>query len=366
MALSLLPRVGPTTLSRLYYADWTPSSLVEAFSTSPLQKLPETRTLLENYLVERGPVWEQVERYMQMLDQRNVTLLTPGDSGYPPLLKAAPDHPVLLFVTGSLDALSLPAVAIVGSRNASAAGLRHAYRFASDLASHGLVVVSGLAAGVDGSAHQGAVDQKCPTIAVMGTGSGQIYPRRHKVLAEQIVAEGGALITELLPDKGPLAAHFPRRNRIISGLSTGVLVVEAAVRSGSLITARQALEQGREVFAIPGAIDHPGSRGCHALIREGAVLVETTQHMMDELAPLLGQYEIAEMERSNRPEEMEVCVSLSGDQNRVLNAIGFATTFLEEVAPALALPQQTLLSLVMELELLGWIESVGGGYRRIR
>ena len=208
------------------------------------------------------------------------------DPRYPSLLRQIQHPPVALFVRGDPACLSLPQIAIVGSRNASAGGAETAHAFAAHLAGCGLAITSGLALGIDAAAHAGALAGGGCTIAVLGTGPDQIYPARHAGLADAIAGHG-ALCTEFLPGVPPLRENFPRRNRIISGLAVGTLVVEARLQSGALVTARRAVEQGREVFAIPGSIHNPLAKGCHRLIREGAKLVESADHILVELAELL-------------------------------------------------------------------------------
>jgi DNA processing protein len=202
---------------------------------------------------------------------------------YPALLAQIDDAPPLLFVAGDPGILEKPQLAVVGSRRASRPGMDTAAAFSRSLASAGFVITSGLALGIDGAAHQAALDVGGHTIGVLGTGLENFYPQRHRKLAAAMVAQGSAVVSEFPLDAGPQAGNFPRRNRIISGLSLGVLVVEASMASGSLITARMAAEQGREVYAIPGSIHHPGAKGCHQLIRDGAVLVETIEHILEGL-----------------------------------------------------------------------------------
>ncbi|MGR3965649.1 DNA-protecting protein DprA [Pseudomonas sp. 910_23] len=202
---------------------------------------------------------------------------------YPALLAQIDDAPPLLFVAGDPGILEKPQLAMVGSRRASRPGMDTAAAFSRSLASAGFVITSGLALGIDGAAHQAALEVGGRTVGVLGTGLENFYPQRHRKLADAMIAQGSAVVSEFPLDAGPQAGNFPRRNRIISGLSLGVLVVEASMASGSLITARLAAEQGREVYAIPGSIHHPGAKGCHQLIRDGAVLVETIEHILEAL-----------------------------------------------------------------------------------
>jgi len=202
---------------------------------------------------------------------------------YPALLAQISDAPPLLFVAGDPQILEKPQLAMVGSRRASRPGMDTAAAFSRSLAGAGFVITSGLALGIDAAAHQAALDVGGRTVGVLGTGLENFYPQRNRRLADAMIASGSAVLSEFPLDTAPSAGNFPRRNRIISGLSLGVLVVEASVASGSLITARLAAEQGREVYAIPGSIHHPGARGCHQLIRDGAVLVETIEHILEGL-----------------------------------------------------------------------------------
>lgn len=222
------------------------------------------------------------------LDAPGRHVLALGEPGYPDLLSRIPDPPLLLYIRGQARLLDGPALAIVGSRNASAQGRANAQAFAEALSGAGLCIVSGLALGIDAAAHEGALRRCGGTVAVVGTGPDQVYPPRNRVLCERIAADG-CIVSEYPVGTPPLPGNFPKRNRIISGLAAGVLVVEAAAQSGSLITARQAAEQGRDVFAIPGSIHATLAKGCHALIREGAKLVDTAQHVLEALAqsPLL-------------------------------------------------------------------------------
>lgn len=228
-------------------------------------------------------VLARVSISLDWLQGNNQHLLMWDEPSYPGLLGEIADAPPLLFVAGDPPVLERPQLAIVGSRRASPPGLDSARSFATALARGGFVITSGLALGIDGAAHRASLEAGGQTVAVLGTGLHCLYPSRHAQLAQDILAQGGALVSELPLDSPPLAGNFPRRNRIISGLALGVLVVEASQSSGSLITARLAAEQGREVYAIPGSIHHPGARGCHQLIREGAMLVETVADILHSL-----------------------------------------------------------------------------------
>lgn len=283
-----VPGVGIQTALRLLTVFGLPdqiftqsySALTQHVSTAVAQALlqaPSADTL------------KQIEQTWTWLEQPDHYLLTLSDPDYPQRLLALPDPPLLLYVRGRLAALSTPAVAIVGARRATAQGMRDATSFARALAEQGLTIVSGLAMGIDAAAHRGALSvQRHPLLAIMGTGIDRIYPAEHGELAAQIV-EYGALISELPLGAPPAKHHFPRRNRIIAGLSLGVLVIEAAAQSGSLITARIASEIGREVFAVPGSIHTPLSKGCHALIKQGAKLTESVEDMLNELAGSLSR-----------------------------------------------------------------------------
>ncbi|MGJ8663813.1 MAG: DNA-processing protein DprA, partial [Marinicella sp.] len=227
---------------------------------------------------------DDIRDELTWLEKPGNQVLTLDDPIYPPQLKQISDPPVLLFIKGNPNTLLLPQLAVVGSRHASQGGLNNAHSFCFDLAKRGLVITSGLAAGVDSQSHQGAIDAQGQTIAVMGTGINSIYPKQNQALAK-IIAEQGAVITELPLNTPPHAHNFPRRNRIIAGLSLGTLVVEAAQKSGTLITARLSMENNRPVMAIPGSIHNPLAKGCHLLIKQGAQLVESAQDILHEITP---------------------------------------------------------------------------------
>ncbi|MGD8710099.1 MAG: DNA-processing protein DprA [Ectothiorhodospiraceae bacterium] len=302
---------------------------------------------------------------LRWLEKDGNHVVTLADPAYPAQLRELPGAPPLLFVTGNPQALSTPQLGIVGSRNATSGGVANATDFAFHLARAGLAITSGLALGVDGAAHRGALDADGTTLAVMATGADRIYPARHRDLAREISADG-ALVTEFPVGTGVRREHFPRRNRLISGLSLGVLVVEASVRSGSLVTARHALEQDREVFAIPGSIHNPLARGCHALIRGGAKLVESTADILEELPPVElpeaspGTADAAEKGAATEPP------ALDGDYRAVLDALGHDPVPFDVLLQRTALTPETLSSMLLVLELKGIVAAVAGGrYARI-
>lgn len=309
------------------------------------------------------PDWgaaDRARRWLEAGTQRRVLLR--GLGGYPAALEAIPDPPPLLFIEGNASALESPQVAVVGSRAASAGALEFATELARDLASLGLGVTSGLARGIDGAAHRGAL-QTGHTLAVLGCGPDRVYPPGHSRLAREVIARG-ALISEFPVGAAPQAHHFPRRNRLISGLSCGVVVVEAGLASGSLLTARAALEQGREVFAVPGSVRNPQARGCHVLIREGAHLAEGVADVLQGLPghALTGLRPAALAGLAAGAQS----ASASPEQQKVLTALGFEPTAPAVIAHRAGLTMQTLSSILIELELLGRIRRLlGGTYERI-
>ncbi len=295
---------------------------------------------------------------MSWVEQKNNAVITFNDANYPAQLKEIADPPPLLFVRGNPDLLSHPQIAIVGSRNPSSLGEETAFNFAKTLSRHGFVITSGLALGIDAASHRGALNAKGYTVAVTGTGLDRVYPARHKELATEIV-NTGVMISEFPPGTTAKANHFPRRNRIISGLCQGLLVVEAAKQSGSLITARMALEQNREVFAIPGSIHNPLARGCNALIREGAKLVETTQDILEEL----NQY--YQQDDKITPITMESILDL--EQQTLLNHVMFSPTSIDKLVENTGESVEVISSMLLILELQGYLEATAGGcYMRVK
>lgn len=317
--------------------------------------------------------------------------LVPIDApAYPPALLTMHDPPVLLYVTGRLESLHAPSIAIVGSRNATAQGIDDAAHFARDLAAAGLAIVSGLALGIDAAAHRGALESDGVTIAVVGTGADLVYPAKHRALAQDIAGRG-AIVSEWPLGTPAKPAHFPQRNRLIAGMTRGVLVVEAALRSGSLITARLANEMGRDVFALPGSIHAPLSRGCHQLIKDGAKLTETPVDILEELdAAWRGRAQPATRgacldsppHRPSPSRPLPIRASpplpplplfdappappraarqLSAPAARLLDALGHAPAALEILAGRTDMDSSTLQSALLELELRGHVAALPGG-----
>jgi len=317
-------------------------------------------------------VLDSIETWLRRGDAH---LLTPADAGYPALLREIPDPPPQLFVRGSIEILSLPQLAMVGSRNATPGGAETAHSFASHLAARGFCITSGLAEGIDAAAHRGALKVGGKTIAVCGTGPDIVYPRQHDALAEEIVAGGGAIVSEFAPGTPVYRANFPRRNRLISGLAVGTLVVEASLRSGALITARHAMEQGREVFAIPGSIHNPVARGCHRLIRNGAKLVETAADIVDELGGLLESLRIDEAATSrelaanplisNGQGAADSAAEMDADYARLLACLAWDPVDVDTLVARSGLTIGEVSSMLLMLELQGSVRALSGGrYQR--
>lgn len=307
----------------------------------------------------RAPDRRGVAEDLLWVDGPGRTLLTHPDARYPGLLRQIADPPLVLFVHGQPEVLGRAAVAIVGSRRPSGGGRRHAGTVARDLAAAGIVVVSGLALGVDAAAHAGALDGGGATVAVAGCGPDRVYPRANAALAQRICSgDAGALVTEFPVGAPPRRRHFPRRNRIISGLCLATVVVEAGLRSGSLVTARLAGEQGRDVFAVPGSIANPLARGCHRLLREGAGLVESAADILAEVAP-----DRLRPDRVAGREPPVGCRSAAPSEGvaRVLEAIGHDPVTFEELLSELALTPGELSSILTRLELQGFLDVTPGG-----
>lgn len=296
----------------------------------------------------------------QRLAALDVSAVTFCDSTYPQLLRTIDCPPPFLYLRGTIEALSRPQLAVVGSRRASPLGVRAARALAADSAAAGLGVTSGLALGIDGAAHRGALDAGGDTLAVMATGIDRVYPARHRGLADAI-CESGCLVSEFAPGSLPLRGHFPRRNRLISGLALGTLVVEAALPSGSLITANTALDQGREVLALPWSIYHGNGRGCLQLLRDGAVLVQTSRDITDALGhappPCASPASVA----GNQPG-----AGLSSPAQRIVARLDATAVDADSLAAVMDMPLQAVVAALTELELAGWVQRCAGGYIRSR
>ncbi len=319
--------------------------------------------------------WHEIERELLWLAQPHCHVITILDDLYPDLLRQINSPPLLLYVQGNVDVLKEKQLAIVGSRNPTPMGYETAREFGRFLAAAGFVVTSGLAMGIDAASHEGALSQG-QTIGVLGTGLNNIYPKRNCPLAERII-EKGALVSEFPLNTAALPKNFPRRNRIISGLSLGVLVVEAALRSGSLITAQFALEQNREVFAIPGSIHNPLSKGCHKLLKAGAKLVESGDDILLEIKelPLLinelsdnktrkSNHNIKNNQKNNR-EKLDF-FAIDGEYENLLACIGFEITAIDTIINLSGLTPEVVSSMLLMLELHGCLQSVPGGYVRVK
>ncbi len=348
LRLLLTPGVGNETARKLLAAFGLPTAVFQQ-SPAALQAVVSGRVV--KALIETPPQWAAAEQKLQgwlaTSDRHHV--ITLGDATYPPELLQIADPPLLLYVLGDLHALAHPhKLAVVGSRNPTHQGAANAHQFSKTLGEAGLCIVSGLALGVDGAAHEGALAGGAPTIAVIGTGLDRVYPRRHLDLAHRI-AEQGAIVSEFPLGTSPLPANFPQRNRIIAGLCLGTLVVEAAPQSGSLITARMAAEQGREVFAIPGSIHAPQSRGCHALIRQGAKLVESAQDVLEDL-------------RLSEPVPAAPSGGILDDiQDDLLLAMGHEPVSLDALQARTGHDTASLQARLLELELDGHVGRLPGG-----
>lgn len=347
------PGVGRETARRLLAACGSPAAVFEA-PPATLKQLAGPAVV--RALAGTPPEWAErhaaARAWLGAAPDHHVLAL--DDPRFPPQLLQSPDPPLLLYVQGRVDRLGAASIAVVGSRQPTVQGADNARAFSLALASHGLVVISGLAQGVDAAAHEGALPTAAGTVAVVGTGLDRVYPARHRDLAHRI-AEHGAIVSEFPPGTPPLAEHFPLRNRIIAGLSLGTLVVEAALRSGSLITARLASEAGREVFAIPGSIHAPQSKGCHALIKQGAKLVESAQDILEELrlAPPAAAGAAADGDADATPVDP------------LLAALGEDPVTIDALMARTGSPAAALSARLLDLELDGHVARLPGGlYQR--
>jgi DNA processing protein len=353
VALSLIDGVGSATLCQLLSQFGTPANVFAA-SRSQLRHIVSDNITAA---ICAGVDEATIAPTLEWLSQPGNHLITLADSIYPKALLEIANPPALLYAKGQLDCLSLPCLAVVGSRNATPQGEKNAEDFAENLSRHGLCIVSGMALGIDGAAHRGALKANAPTIAVVGTGLDIVYPAKHRDLAHRIVNRG-LIISEFPLGTPSKAQNFPRRNRIISGLSIGCLVIEANLDSGSLITARQAAEQGREVFAIPGSIHSPVAKGCHQLIKQGAKLVESTEDILSEIQPILPlQPHFNTSPIGSLPER----ANASPEANTVLDSMGVDPIHFDVLLTATGLTVSALSTMLTLLELDGKISPLHGG-----
>jgi len=369
LALSLAPGLGSQALAVLQ-AKFGDAANICAQSQATLRNAGLSEA---SAAAIKNPDADMLAAGNRWLEHSNHHLLAADHHDYPPLLSAVHGAPFALFVAGDPAVLSLPQIAIVGSRNATAGGLETAAMFSAHLAQAGLTITSGLADGIDTAAHTAALKAGGQTIAVCGTGLDIVYPRRNRELAEKII-QNGALVSEFPPGTPPQKNHFPRRNRVISALTLGTLVVEAGRSSGALITARYATEQGREVFAIPGSIHSPQSKGCHKLIRDGAKLVETAGHIVEELASIargmLDSLELQESFAAGETENKTETYESSADDPahyELMSAMGWGPVTIDTLSERTGLTAAELSSMLLIMELENEVESLSGGrYQRLK
>jgi len=360
--LACIPGIGATRAARLVAHYGSPAAALrgDAAGWAALglpRNLHAHRGQPDTALIERTEAW---------LEHDGHALVTPAHPHFPAALAALEQAPLWLYAIGDSELLTRPAIAIVGSRNPTPAGIAHARDFAGQLASSGFVIVSGLARGIDAAAHEGALAADGMTIAVCATGLDRVYPAANKELAERIAASG-LLVSEFNLGTLPARGNFPRRNRIIAGLSAGTLVIEAARASGSLITARMALEAGREVFAVPGSVHNPLARGCHQLIREGAKLVETAADVYEDILPTLAQAgsELQAPAGDSDAASAATGADLSSDDEQLLAALGHAPARIDDLVERTGWPADAVASTLLILELQGQVVTMpGGAYMR--
>jgi DNA processing protein len=353
LRLSLVDGVGPLTRTALVARFGSPSAVFHA-APSELREVDGVGPkILGNLLKARQD--EAAAAELARCREQQVQIVVREDPGYPKPLANIPDPPGLLFVRGSLLPADALAIAVVGTRHASSYGMRTAERLSGALSRAGYTIVSGLARGIDAAAHRGAIGANGRTIAVLGSGVLKVYPPEHAKLADEVIAHG-ALISEVPPLAPPLGHSFPQRNRIVTGLSLGVLVVEAGEQSGALISARHAMEQGRDVFAVPGPIDSVESRGCHKLIRDGAKLVQCVEDILEELGPLAEPAKTADERQVHHPAELQ----LNELEKQVLDAVTREACMIDNVIATSGLPAHRVLSIVSVLEMRRLIRRVSG------
>ncbi len=362
LALSQAPGIGPIRFKLLCEHFGSAVEVFNADRTAVREALGNFKNpdpLL--FYLDHTPKPEDFVAELEFIEREDRSLIAFGEVAYPELLSHIPDPPPLLYVWGNSQTLQTPQLAVVGSRKASTAGQRRSLYFAKAISNLGITITSGLAHGIDAAAHQGALSDGGVTIAVLGSGLDRVYPKAHTRLAEKIADSGGALVSEQAPAAAPHAKNFPKRNRIISGLSLGTLVIEASRRSGSLITARMAAEQGREVFAVPGDIDNPNSRGCHWLLRQGAALIEEVDDLLTPLAPQL-KHALNDIERSTAADNNAERTAQSGNKEElILGAMGFSSKSIDELCSLTQLTSGEVSTILLSLELSGKVTGQTGG-----
>lgn len=356
LSLTLIDGLGGESIRRLLVAFGNPAAILSA----PLIALERFVKKTIAARIKQGADRDKINHTLKWLEDPANAIITLADTDYPAQLLNIADPPPLLYFKGKRELLQLPALAVVGSRNATPQGLLNAEAFSEASSNAGLCIISGMALGIDTAAHQGGLRGAAASIAIVGTGLDIVYPAKNHPLAHRLAKEG-ALISEFPLGTPAIGRNFPRRNRIISGISQGCLVVEAALQSGSLITARQALEQGREVMAIPGSIHSPLSKGCHALIKQGAKLVENTQDILDELnfLPLICH--------RNNTGRKEIDPVESSEDTVLLEYLGYDTVDIDTLCARSGLTAEVVSAMLLTLELDGRVSSLPGGcYQRIQ
>jgi DNA processing protein len=347
LALFLCPTLGIVALRKL---ESLLPNILNIFQL-PVTELPNYRLTPNQVINISNPDWQFIDKLIQWFELNKVTVLPFTHSLYPRLLLNTARPPVLLFVKGNLNLLNQPQIAFVGSRNPTAYGSQVTKNFVQDLVNVNAVITSGLAIGIDGIAHKAALSNSGNTIAVLGSGLNNIYPKRHMSLAQQIVEQNGLLVSEFLPDVPPVQFNFPKRNRIIAGLSNGTVVVEAAIKSGSLITAQIAVEEGRDVFSVPGSIFNPLSDGCHHLIKQGAKIITCSGDIIEEYVEL------------SQPMRFSDKKDLAED--KLLASVGYDTTSIDVIVQQSNLPIDQVLTRLLNLEVEGAVIAVPGGYLKV-
>ncbi len=348
LLLNRLPNIGPRTIKKLL-GHWPDIAEVFSLPKNNLLKAGLSERLASTIVSAKTDV---IDPDLRWAEAAHHALLTWSDADYPSVLKEIPDAPPVLYTSGSLSCLIGPKLSIIGTRAPSVTGAESAFNFAYELGAHAITIVSGLALGIDKQAHLGCLSGKGKTIAILGAGIDCIYPRQHARLAKEIEREG-LLVSEFPLGTAPLAGHFPRRNRIISGLSMATLVIEASLKSGSLITAHLALEQNRSVMALPGSINNPQAKGCHTLLQQGAALVTSPREVLEELC----------VERRFRGSGKELGSSMGGTGS-LTAYISFEVTTVDTIVDRSSLPVEDVITDLAELELQGRVKAVPGGYIR--